>query len=207
MHPIEHLRYLARAGDADPAWLIPEAAWALGGLATDRNALVMGSRRLLERFPLCAPLWWLCSRALTGTDPRVALRRSVEDFEADTTGLQLSLALTDGGEAEPVVTSAVLATRTEVVVPGTAPHPSGPTRRWVTVGVGVLVSEELCGVATAAATDQAGRLRQQGRLHHRVPLAEFDRVIGPTGAIGPTGFPGTVEVGLLPELTVRGRPG
>ncbi len=72
MHPIERLRYVARAGDVDPGTLAQEAADALGSLASDPRALVPACRRLIEFHPSCAPLWWVCARLLVASDVREA---------------------------------------------------------------------------------------------------------------------------------------
>ena len=42
MHPIEHLRYVARAQGADPTSLVEETAHALGSLRFDPSGLVVG---------------------------------------------------------------------------------------------------------------------------------------------------------------------
>jgi hypothetical protein len=72
VHPIERLRYVARAGDVDPGTLAQEAADALGSLAGDPRALVPSCRRLLQSHPTCAPLWWVCARLLVAGDIREA---------------------------------------------------------------------------------------------------------------------------------------
>ncbi|MAT04183.1 MAG: hypothetical protein CL424_03955 [Acidimicrobiaceae bacterium] len=69
MHPIEHLRYVARAGGGDPAGLAREAAFALGSLRADPANLVVASRRLIERHPDAGAMWWLCAQLLVSDDP------------------------------------------------------------------------------------------------------------------------------------------
>ena len=69
VHPIEHLRYVARARGADPAHLAREAASALGSLRADHANLVVASRRIVGRHPEAGQLWWLCSRLLVADDP------------------------------------------------------------------------------------------------------------------------------------------
>ena len=61
VHPIEHLRYVARAQGADSASLVEETAMALGSLRFDPAGLVVACRRIVERHPFNGPLWWLCS--------------------------------------------------------------------------------------------------------------------------------------------------
>jgi hypothetical protein len=69
MHPIERLRYVARAEGADARSLVRETAGALGGLGLDPAGLVVACRRIVERHPGCGPLWWLCANVLA--DPAV----------------------------------------------------------------------------------------------------------------------------------------
>ena len=69
MHPIERLRYVARASGADQAVLVRETAGALAAFADDPAGLVTACRRIVSRHPGSGPLWWLCSRVLTATEP------------------------------------------------------------------------------------------------------------------------------------------
>ena len=69
MHPIEHLRYVARAQGADPASLAEETAHALGSLRVDPSGLVVACRRIVERHPFVGPLWWLCANVTTSAEP------------------------------------------------------------------------------------------------------------------------------------------
>lgn len=69
MHPIEHLRHVARANGAAPAALASEAAIALGSLRADAANLVVACRRIVERHPEAGQLWWLCARLLVADDP------------------------------------------------------------------------------------------------------------------------------------------
>ena len=83
MHPIERLRYVARAAGADAESLVRETAGALRGLGLDTAGLVVACRRIVERHPTCGPLWWLCARMLTSSDPMAAARAAVEEIECD----------------------------------------------------------------------------------------------------------------------------
>ena len=75
MHPIEHLRYVARARGADPVSLVRETISAFGGLRHEPAGIVLAARRIVERHPTAGPLWWLCSHVLGATDPFSALER------------------------------------------------------------------------------------------------------------------------------------
>src|SRR3546814_114924 len=94
MHPIERLRYVARASGADQALLVQETAAALGAFADDPSGLVAACRRILDRHPTAGPLWWLCARVLTAPDGSGAEAwRAVDDIQADTTPAELAFAL------------------------------------------------------------------------------------------------------------------
>ena len=101
MHPIEHLRYLARAGYADAPELVAETASALRYLGADPVNLLLTCRRIVEKHPTCGPLWWLCAELLTALEPRDSLRRCVDSVQGDSTPAHLATHLAtkfpDGG--------------------------------------------------------------------------------------------------------------
>jgi hypothetical protein len=96
MHPIEQLRYVARASGADAGLLVQEAASALGVFRHDRPALVTAARRLLTRQPTVGPLWWMCSRLTISSDPWAEARAVVEELRSDRTDRELAHHLPDG---------------------------------------------------------------------------------------------------------------
>lgn len=96
MHPIEHLRFVARAAGADAGLLVQEAAQALAVFDRDPPALVTACRRLLTRQPGVGPLWWMTSRLVTAPDARRAAREVVDDLGEDRTARELAHALPDG---------------------------------------------------------------------------------------------------------------
>ncbi len=85
MHPIERLRYVARAGAVPVVPLVRESAAALVSFADDPKGLLTSCRRLLERRGDCAPLVWLAARMLTAMDPRSEAATAIRELEADTT--------------------------------------------------------------------------------------------------------------------------
>jgi hypothetical protein len=93
VHPIERLRYVARAGDAPTAPLVREAAIALASFAHDPVELVIACRQLIERRPTSGPLLWVAARMVTGTDPGTEAWEAVEALERDTTARELAHAL------------------------------------------------------------------------------------------------------------------
>ena len=96
MHPIEQLRYVARASGADAGLLVEEAASALSVFNRDPAAMLTACRRLLTRQPAVGPLWWMCSRMVTATDARQAARSVARELGEDRTGRHLVDQLPDG---------------------------------------------------------------------------------------------------------------
>jgi hypothetical protein len=99
MHPIERLRWVARAPDADVSLATAEAAAALAEFAADPAGLVIACRRLIERRPACGPLWWVASRVLCALDPGVEADRAAADLERDPTASLLAADLPGGAVA------------------------------------------------------------------------------------------------------------
>lgn len=93
MHPIERLRYVARAGGVNHGVLVRETAAALGALGFDPAGLVTACRRIVDRHPNSGPLWWLCSRVLTTPDPLDEAWRCADEIDDDPTPQQLFAAL------------------------------------------------------------------------------------------------------------------
>jgi hypothetical protein len=125
VHPIERLRFVARAGWGGPAELGVEAAYALAELAENEPAAVLPAcRRLLERNPACGPLWWVAARLLCSDDPMAEAGRCARALEDDPTQERLEAALSGrravrhGGVAE-------VASADVVVVPSDALGPAG----------------------------------------------------------------------------------
>ncbi len=69
MHPIERLRYVARASGGDQRMLVRETASAIADLDLDPAGLVVACRRIVERHSTSGALWWLCSSLLAASDP------------------------------------------------------------------------------------------------------------------------------------------
>lgn len=93
MHPIERLRYVARAAGVPQRVLVEEAAGALAGFSYDPTGLVTACRRMVARQPTSGPLQWLAARVLTGADPRGEARDVIRRLRDDPTGRELSHAL------------------------------------------------------------------------------------------------------------------
>ena len=95
VHPIEHLRYVARAQGADPTSLVEETAHALGSLHFDPSGLVVACRRIVERHPFTGALWWLCANVATSAEPFEAVWELADEIRSDCTGAELAAVLPD----------------------------------------------------------------------------------------------------------------
>src|SRR3954447_10206253 len=96
MHPMERLRYVARAHGADPSMLVRETAAALAAVAADDPVgLVPGCRRLIERHVVTGPMWWLVARVLTASDPVAAAWAAAAEIEGDPTSDYVARCLPD----------------------------------------------------------------------------------------------------------------
>lgn len=178
VHPIERLRYVARARGADAESLVRETAGALRGLGLDPSGLVVACRRIVERHPTSGPLWWLCARMLTSGDPQLAGRDAVDEIEGDATIDQLTTALPDGATVVtvgwPDLIGMAVARRGDVRVLAVdaGHHGSSFVQRLERVEVDCeLVPTEAAAIAVAAAD---------------VVLIEADALDG-TDVIAPTG--------------------
>jgi hypothetical protein len=120
VHPIEHLRYVARAHGVDPAALVEETAHALGSLHFDPAGLVVACRRIVERHPFSGPLWWLCSNVTTSSEPFEAVWELADQIRFDRTASELAAALPDESQVvtigDPSVIGSGLARRGDVRV-------------------------------------------------------------------------------------------
>lgn len=96
MHPIERLRWVARAPEGEVSLMAVEAADALASFAAEPAGLVIACRRLIERRPACGPLWWLASRVLCALDPGLEAHRAAEDLYRDPTAERLAAELPGG---------------------------------------------------------------------------------------------------------------
>lgn len=85
MHPIEHLRYVARARYYDPCEAATDAAYALVALSSDPSGLLVGCRLVLDYHPANTAMWWVCARAVTAFEPRRVLRDCLEELHDKST--------------------------------------------------------------------------------------------------------------------------
>ncbi len=95
MHPIERLRYVARASGASQDLLVQETARALASFSGDPQGLVTACRRIVSRQPTSGPLLWFAARVLTAGDPAAEIWEASGELAADTTAAELAHALPD----------------------------------------------------------------------------------------------------------------
>ena len=173
MHPIERLRYVARARGAGPTAIAREAAGALAGFSDDPAGLVTACRRLVDRHATDGTVWWLAARVLAASDPASEAWRSAEALEDDPTPGELAAALP--GDATvlivgwPELTADALRRRGDLVVLALDAGGDGDelATRLVRAGADAVAIPD-AGVAAA--------------------VADADLVVLEGNAIGPDGF-------------------
>ncbi len=120
MHPVERLRYVARASDDGSALYLQEAAGALASFADDPIALVTACRRLVDRQPANASIWWLTARVLAAADPETEAWASAEAGEDDSVGDVLTDLIPEGASVVilgwPDLTGSAIARRGDLQV-------------------------------------------------------------------------------------------
>ncbi len=192
MHPIERLRAVARAREVDQSLLAREAASVLGAFAGDPLGLVTACRRLLDRHPSAAALWWTFARLLDAADVRAEAHAIRRDLDADPLATTLSLDLPDGvvvaivpdvaGGSE--LGSALLGWRDDLVVahdPG-ALHVDRPEPRILLVEAGAAGPDRF--LAPAGAGDEIAAARDAGvpvwlvvEVGRRLPRPLFNALV------------------------------
>ncbi|MET0728019.1 MAG: hypothetical protein ABWZ76_06940 [Acidimicrobiales bacterium] len=180
MHPIERLRYVARASGADQALLVRETAQALAAFRDDPPGLVAACRRIVDRHPTSGPLWWLCARVLTAPDGQREAWAATEEIERDPTSAELALALSEASTVcvigWPELAGDALPRRgdVEVLAVDSLGEGSGLVRRLMgagvdaidvpTAGLGAAVSASDVLVLEAVAMGTSGCIAVSGSL-------------------------------------------
>lgn len=198
MHPIERLRFVARARHLGPAEAALEAAWALQPLTGEPQGLVVACRRLLERHPSSGPLWWLCARVLVASDPGDALWTSSMELEGDSSHEDALDVVDDDAllvEARAVGPDGFLADvgttdlAADVVDAG--------SEVWLVVGPG----RALPGRMWEAARDAA--VAQEPPVAELVGWGAVTHVMGTGGPTSPEAVWRDVDCPMAPELLLR----
>ncbi|HEY5155613.1 MAG TPA: hypothetical protein VIJ47_12815 [Acidimicrobiales bacterium] len=173
MHPIERLRYVARASGAPQGALVQETAAALASFGGDPQGLVTACRRIVSRQPTSGPLLWFAARVLTAGDPATEIWVAAGEMQADRTAAELAMALPEDatvtvlGWPDEIGDALVRRGDIEVLAVDTRGEASGlVSRLWQ---------------ADVEATDVA----QQGL---GAAVAASDLVLLESSAVGPTAF-------------------
>lgn len=192
MHPIERLRAVARAREVDQTRLAREAVAVLGSFAGDPLGLVTSCRRLLDRHPTAATLWWAFARLLEAGDVRAEAQAVRNDLEGSPAVTALSLDLPERSEVAVVPDVAggselglsLTGWRDDLVVahdPG-ALHLDRPEPRILLVEAGAAGPDRfLAGESTedemAAAKDAGVAVWLVVEVGRRLPRALFDALV------------------------------
>lgn len=156
MHPIERLRYVARAEGADPALVAAEAASALAAVARrDPAGLLPACRRLVGRHLSAGPVWWLAARMLGAPDVAAEADAATAELADDPTDRHVAMEIPDDATVMvvgwPDVAAAALRRRgdLEVLVVDAGGEGAALSRRLADAGNDVALVPD-SGVAAAA---------------------------------------------------------
>ena len=208
MHPIEHLRYVARASGADPSLVAREAAAALAEIAeADPAGLVPACRRLVERHLTSGPVWWLSARVLGAAEPAAAAINAAIELEEDGTERRIAGELPDSATVAvigwPESTSSALRRRgdVEALIVDSLGEGSALARRLASAGCDCEVVPNT-GIGPAAAVSDLvvieafvagppGALAAPGSLPAAAVAVHSDRpvwLVTPAGRVLPEGL-------------------
>jgi hypothetical protein len=205
MHPIEHLRHVARASGADPALVAREAAAALADIAeSDAAGLVPGCRRLVDRHLTSGPIWWLSARILGAAEPSGAALKAAAELEDDQTDRHLAAELPDSATVAvvgwPDATGSALRRRgdLEVLIIDSTGEGTALARRLQSAGAecevvpnsGIGAAAAVCDlvVVEALVAGPAGALAAPGSLPAAAVAMHSGRpvwLVTPTGRVLP----------------------
>lgn len=179
MHPIERLRYVARAGSAPDSFLVAESMPALAAFAHDPNALLIALKGLISRQPESPGLLGLAAHMLHSLDPISAGWTYADDLTEDqTVDIAEMVAISESGGTDVIdtVASGIDADSGELMML----CPTG-TEAWIN-------SARAAGRSVVAVTPKGSRLpkmlwtRFRANHQHELLVANvFDDVIGPLG--------------------------
>jgi hypothetical protein len=193
VHPIERLRYVARASGADQTLLVRETAQALAAFHDDPAGLVAACRRIVDRHPTSGPLWWLCARVLTSPDGQQEAWQAVDDIERDATSSELAFALPEDATAcvvgWPEIAGDALPRRgdVEVLAVDSLGEASGLVRRLMHAGIDA-VDVPTSGLGAAVASSDVLLLEAVA--------------LGPAGFVGVSGSLAAATVARHAEVPV-----
>jgi len=182
VHPIERLRYVARAGSAPDRILVSEAVPALGAFVRRPGAMLVALRQLIVRQPESAGLLALAAHMVQALEPVEAGWAFAESLEMDrTTDQAEEIARSESGGTD--VIDSLVSGPSEVLVPM-------GTTAWIeharSAGRSVVVVTPL-GTRLPRLLSKSYLERNGFSSDHRdvelVDLETFDDVIGPEGLL------------------------
>ena len=205
MHPIEYLRHVARASGADPSMLISETAAALRAMRLDQPGFVLATRRIVDKHPTCAPLWWLCAGALSALDPSSRLRELAQEFDADLTAMHVLEAIHDDAL---VVEALAMGSDDQVEVLVSALDKEDLELAYDTGRTTILVARK----GTRLPLEMWREMKRRATAADNpwttdvcvIGVSDFDVVVGPDGARAVTDIAFMPECAPCPELLVGG---
>ncbi len=201
MHPIERLRYVARASHVPAKYLVRDTAMALSDFVGDDAVLLISCKRILDRQPSAAPLVWLVAHALGAPNPSSALWDAAEEIEGDKSAAALAYELPDDATIATIGWSDwladVLRVRGDVGVvvidlDGEAEYEletsADPDQHWLCVdpsGAGQALSEATHVVLGLDALGPEQSIARQGALMLAATAKHREM---PVWGVAPTGF-------------------
>lgn len=220
-HPIERLRWVARAEGAGPSLLVREAAEALALVGDDLAGMVTACRRLIDRHPEVGPMWWLGARVLAAQDPPAEAYAAADALDADPTARVVAAHLPDDATVTvlgwPEQAGAALRRRgdLEVLVVDSQGEGSGLVRRLrgsgadaVTVAEGALggaVRESALVLLEATALGPDGFVATAGSLAAAALGAGLGLEVWVVAGAGRV-LPGRLWEALVTRITDAGEP-
>ena len=120
MHPIERLRYVARAGAAPDSVLVAEAVPALVSFAGHPGGLLVALRQLIVRQPDAPGLLVLGARMLSAPDPEAAAWALVDELAVDPSGDEADDLVAEQGRHIELVDTVASGPGRVLASPGTA---------------------------------------------------------------------------------------
>lgn len=193
MHPIEHLRYLARADSSEAARMVGETATALGSLGHDPATLVLAVRRILERHAGVGPMWWMAAHLLVAGDVYDRAWGLADEIADDPTADHVADELARAREAGDEPTVVVLGAGSPELL---LVDPKMAARARVAAAAG-----EPVWLATPVGTCLPGRYVEAVAEAAGHRLVELDRAVV-ARVIGPSGASSDVPAALRPTAPV-----
>jgi len=188
MHPIERLRYVARAGSAPDRILVAESIPALAAFSHNPQMLLVAVRQLIARQPESCGLLALGAHMMHSLDPLDAGWEFSGALEADRTAdIAEATAIAESGGTDVI----------DSIASGRAAG-SSEIELLCPVGTGAWVENARAnGRSVVVVTPLGSRLppmlwssylaenASTGASNERLKISDFDDVIGPDG-LGPT---------------------